>query len=126
MYDPIMVAPMRDELLTAGFESLSTTEQVDDDHFGIRRVIGDDQCFCWSGKQIDANAAIELAFGFGKVLAFAGGLPDVVERPHRVPGSLHAANQRHSLGRPLSCTRAGKPAAVSSSAVLSAIARRSS
>ncbi len=30
MYDPIMVAPMRDELLAAGFESLSTTDQVND------------------------------------------------------------------------------------------------
>lgn len=29
MYDPIMVAPMRDELINAGFRSLASTDEVD-------------------------------------------------------------------------------------------------
>ena len=44
---------------------LGLAQQVNGAHLGVYRLVGDDQGFCWPGKQVDAHAAIQLAFGFG-------------------------------------------------------------
>jgi putative YphP/YqiW family bacilliredoxin len=64
-YSPILVRPMREELLAAGFEELRSPEEVDrwmDDRSGTQLVVVNSVCGCAAGM---ARPGVRLALQSG-------------------------------------------------------------
>lgn len=84
MYPPELVAPMRDELLQAGFEEINSIEKVDEAlaQSGTSLVVLNSVCGCAAGSM---RPGVRLAVKEGKLpsrmlTAFAGVDREAVER----------------------------------------------
>ena len=87
MYPPELVAPMKEELVTAGFAELTTPEDVDGvvDSEGTTLVVLNSVCGCAAGSM---RPAVKLAVQNGKLpgkltTAFAGVDREAVDRARK-------------------------------------------